>query len=307
MVAPLVPCELSLVVPAYNEQSRLPALLEALEQRTDLSQNPAVEVIVVDDGSTDDTVQVARSLLQGFIRSTLVEQGTNLGKGAALRRGVHEARGAQVLFMDADLATNLDNIADLRRSLHNHHLAVGSRSVSGSVVHNGQRYRRWMGIAYNALLRSSTNVTVSDSQCGFKAFRGPVAKLLFHCSHLDGFGQDAELLDMAAQLGFTTAEVPVEWTNVAGTKVSPLSDSWATAVEVARHRKRKLQQETLEVVRLADNGNDTIRCTDVGITTANGSWVAPMGNAAALALRLGAGADQVYKLTVAEVAKAIAG
>jgi glycosyltransferase involved in cell wall biosynthesis len=225
----------SIVIPAFEESARLPRLLDALAGVVDRS---VTECIVVDDGSTDGTDVVAAANLREWPASTVIRFDRNRGKGAALRAGVEAARGQHIVFMDADLATDLSALPAVLAALADHHVALGSRAHPEAVVHGGRLHRKAMGMGLNRLARSLTAVTVSDTQCGFKAFRGPVARLLFASSRLDGFGQDVEILDLAARLGLTIAEVPVEWSAVAGSKVRLVRDSVLTVVELLRHRLR---------------------------------------------------------------------
>ncbi len=223
--------DLSLIVPAYNEASRLPALLDALATVLPLA---STEVIVVDDGSTDATSQVATQHLVQFPRGRLEQFVENRGKGAALRRGVETARGETVMFMDSDMATDLSDIERVLAALKHAHVAIGSRTHPDAEVRDPHLHRQLMGAGFNHLVRTLTNVTVRDSQCGFKAFRGDVARLLFHLSTDDGFGQDVELLEYAMRLGLDVVEVPVRWHAVEGSKVRVVRDSLRTAATVGR-------------------------------------------------------------------------
>jgi hypothetical protein len=138
-------------------------------------------------------------------------------------------------MMDADLATDLDVLPTMVAALDDHHVAIGSRTAAASAVHNGANHRKFMAIALNRVVKKLTSVEANDTQCGFKAFRGPVARLLFHVSMANGFGQDAELLDVALRLGLSVTEVPVIWTAVPGSKVRVVSDSARTLAEVGAH------------------------------------------------------------------------
>lgn len=243
--------ELSIVVPAYNEAARLPALLDGLRAARNLD---ATEVIVVDDGSSDDTAAVAERCLAEFPQGRLERLGQNAGKGAALRHGVGLARGEFVLFMDADLATDLADMDPLLAALEHAHVAIGSRVAQGSDVTDPHIHRRLMGASFNKLVRTLTKVEVKDSQCGFKAFRGGVARLLFALSSNDGFGQDVELLDYARRLGLVVSEVPVRWQAIEGSKVHVLKDSARMAASVGRLAVGPTSRSLVPVVSVCDTG-----------------------------------------------------
>ena len=185
---------LSIVIPAYNESARLASTLSLVLERTD----DDVEIILVDDGSSDDTADIARRILARVTPSARVlELPENRGKGAAVRAGIGSATGDNVVFMDADLATDLDALDGVVGALQTADIVVGSRAVPGSAVFNGTRGRILMGRGFNQMVRALTRTSVHDTQCGFKAFRTPVAHLLFGLSRIDGFAFDAEILHLA--------------------------------------------------------------------------------------------------------------
>ena len=238
---------LSVVVPAFNESRRLPGALPQLLAAVD----PAVtEILVVDDGSSDRTAEVAADLLRGVPNARVLRLPSNAGKGAAVRFGVSRARGSAVMFADADMAADPHGVPALLERLDRADVAIGSRAVAGSVVDNAPASRVVMGRAFNLYIRAATNLAVHDSQCGFKAFRGPVAKVLFHLSTLDGFAFDVELLLLASKLCFRVEEHPVNWTAVPGSHVQPVRDSFGMAVDVARSRVRWRGRKAVGAVRL---------------------------------------------------------
>ena len=150
-----------------------------------------------------------------------------------MRAGVGLARGGAIVVMDADLATDLAALEPALRALADHEVAVGVRS---SVDHGRALHRRAMTAVFSRWVRATTSVTVTDTQCGFKAYRAPAATLLFAASRADGFAQDAEILDLATHLDMAIAEIAVEWSAVPGSKVRAVRDSLRTAIELARHR-----------------------------------------------------------------------
>lgn len=233
---------LSIVVPAYNEASRLPGTLAELVRRF---PDPAIELVVVDDGSTDGTAAIARAALADRPTATVVEFPENRGKGAAVRAGVALTRGDVVLYMDADLATDLGILDAALARLADVDVVVGSRAVPGSTVLDTTRLRAAMGRTFNRMVRVVTRLNVHDSQCGFKAFRGDVARLVFALSRIDGFAFDPEVLLIAHHLGYRIVEVPVTWTAVEGSSVRPLRDSIATGAGLLaaaiRHRPARVR------------------------------------------------------------------
>jgi glycosyltransferase involved in cell wall biosynthesis len=228
----------SVIVPAYNEADRLHESLPRLMGDNYLRPGASSELIVVDDGSVDATPQVARDHLDGAENARLMRLPWHAGKGAAVRLGVASARGELILFMDADLATDLSAAEDLLGALADDDVVVGSRSAPGAVVTGRSALRGGLHQAFRRQARSVTGIDVSDPQCGFKAFRADVAKILFHLSEIDGFGFDVEILLLARKLGFSVTEIPVNWTAVDGSKVRMLRDPIAMAFDIGRARLR---------------------------------------------------------------------
>jgi len=219
---------LSVVVPAYNEAGRLGASLPRLVDRL-----TGAELIVVDDGSTDDTADLAKQLLQDMPAARVLGR-PHAGKGAAVRAGVLDATRDVVVFMDADLATDLNDLEPLLTALDHADIAIGSRRTVGAEVRDGERSRAAIAWTGNAIVRGLTPLRMRDTQCGFKAFARPTAQLLFGMARTDGFGFDVEILTIAHRLGLRVAEVPVSWTAVEGSHVRPVADSLGTMAEVAR-------------------------------------------------------------------------
>lgn len=229
---------LSIVVPAFNEVVRLDMGIERLQAAIDQGAvSPAdTEIIVVDDGSTDGTEDHARELFGRFPHSTVLRLVGNTGKGGAIRTGVAEARGAIIAFMDADMSIDPVQIPLLVDALGHADLAIGSRSLPGSSVDGGSHRRAMMGRTFNRIVNATTHLSLGDTQCGFKAFRGPVARLLFHSTVTNRFAFDVELLAMARRLGLRIAEVPVHWRHIPGSRISPLRDPLSMVTDVLRSR-----------------------------------------------------------------------
>ena len=219
--------ELSVVIPAYNEARRIERALErvmAFLTARDLSW----ELVIVDDGSTDQTAMMVQHSIAdhggsgdtGQVR--LIRLGKNQGKGAALRAGVAATRGARVLMMDADLATPIEELDALERALQaGAQVATGSRAVAESRIRRPQSpLRVLLGRAGNLWIRSLAVPGVHDTQCGFKLFDGEIARRLFALSRESRFGIDIEILCLARRhLGLAVAEVGVAWEHQDGSKV----------------------------------------------------------------------------------------
>jgi dolichyl-phosphate beta-glucosyltransferase len=207
----------SIVVPAYNEEQRLQHTLPQLERRDGLG--PDVEVIIVDDGSADRTVEIARDHLRRLPRGRLLRLPWHVGKGAAVRSGVAAAQGDAIVFMDADLATDLSALPRLLMALRHADVAIGSRTAPGAVVTGRSPTRTALHRGFGAQARHVAGISASDPQCGFKGFRNDAAKILFALSRLNGFGFDVEILLLADKLGYRIVEIPVRWHAVEGSHV----------------------------------------------------------------------------------------
>lgn len=231
------PLELSVVIPAFNEESRigetLRSVLDYLIQRSIDS-----EVIVVDDGSRDETVAVAERV--GDPRIRIVQLPENQGKGAALRSGVLVSSGDWVLVTDADLSTPIEDLEKLQRWTEDADLIFGSRAVEGSRIELHQpRHREWMGRTFNRILQLLGLTTLRDTQCGFKLLRGPVARELFRKLSVTRFAYDVELTWVAQRAGYRVVEVGVRWRDSPASRVRPLRDSMRMFWDVVKIRFRR--------------------------------------------------------------------
>ena len=230
---------LTIVVPAYNEAHRLGAGMRRLEAAAaagavDLEHT---RVVVVDDGSTDATAATAEKLLAPFPHHRVVRLPANRGKGAAVRAGVAEVRTPFLAYMDADMAIDPMAVPLLLDGLGSHDVAIGSRALRDSMVETTYMVRSLMGRLFNEIVTAGTGLGLKDTQCGFKAFRTPVARLLFHLVRIDRFAFDVEILARARRLGLAVTEVPVQWRHVEGSTVHPLHDSVTMVGDVYRSRR----------------------------------------------------------------------
>jgi dolichyl-phosphate beta-glucosyltransferase len=230
--------DLSVVLPAYNEATRLPATLRLVSEYL-RRQSLRSELIVVDDGSIDGTVAEVEAAIAEGVQLRLIRHERNAGKGAAVRTGVTASTGRVVLYSDADLSTPIEDVERLLAAIEGGAgVAIGSRALDRGLVSLHQPwYRELMGRAYNLMVQAVLLPGLWDTQCGFKAYRGDPARELF--SHLvtERFGFDVEILYRARRSGLTIAEVPVHWHNSLGSRVSPLRDSADMFVGLFRIRR----------------------------------------------------------------------
>lgn len=216
--------DLSVVIPAYNEENRLGRTLDAITGHLrDAGDGTTWEVIVVDDGSTDGTRDVVTAATEAEPRVQLVTSPRNRGKGHALRLGVCASYGRLVLVTDADLAAPIEELEHLDKALADGRTAaIGSRATPGATIERHQHpVREALGRAGNFLIRGLAVPGIRDTQCGFKLFDGERAREAFAASRLDGFGIDIEILQYFRRSGWPVAEVPVRWAHQSGSKIRP--------------------------------------------------------------------------------------
>ena len=218
--------DLSLIVPAYNEAERLLVGYQRLTPTLDELGHDNVEVIVVDDGSSDNTMVRAHEVYGHLEHARFVQQPRNLGKGAALRLGIALAKGTNIITADADMAIDPRHFPEFVASLYDSEFVPGSRAVSGR-IHYDHHLRTWAGAAFNRLVRHYARTSVRDTQCGCKGFQLGAARVLALLSMIDGFAFDVELLYLADRLGLSITPLPVTWQDVRGSSVRPLHDAWS--------------------------------------------------------------------------------
>jgi len=224
--------DLSVIIPAYNEELRLPATLERIAAYLSTSGRNA-EVLVVDDGSNDGTAAVAEYFRIRIPTLRVVSNGVNRGKGYSVRHGMQEARGRIALFTDADLSAPIDEAGKLIDALESNDVAIGSRAMDRSLitVHESP-FREFAGIVFNKIVRIILWLPFVDTQCGFKAFRRERCGIIFEQQKIERFGFDPELLYLARHHGLQAVEIPVRWGHSPATKVSMLRDSLQMFVDV---------------------------------------------------------------------------
>ena len=215
----------SVVIPAYNEEKRLPTYLREIITYFD-RRGESYEVIVVDDGSQDGTGSMVERFRANTPSVRLIKLMENRGKGCAVRTGMLAARGTLRLFTDADGATPIRELERLEWSIADGaDIAVGSRTVRDSTrTVQARAFRKMSGWIFNVIVRSLGVTDVTDTQCGFKLFRAPVALALFSTLRCDGFSFDVELLFLSQRWKYHTIEVPVHWTDQASSKVRVVRD-----------------------------------------------------------------------------------
>lgn len=229
--------ELSVIVPAYNEEGRLaPGLRQALEYLA--RRGEPYELLVVDDGSRDATSQVAEAFSPQGVR--VVRHERNRGKGAAVRTGLLASRGRKVLISDADFSTPIEEIEKLERSLQDGTpLVIGSRGLADSQIRQRQPfYREMMGRTFNRLIRMFGVRGIRDTQCGFKLARGEEGRRIASELKIEGFAWDVEMIWLARRRGYKIAEVGVIWVNSPDSRVDPIRSSFSMLRDVITMRLR---------------------------------------------------------------------
>ncbi len=222
---------LSIVIPAHNEAKRLPPSLEKIHSF--LSQQAfTFEVLVVENGSTDDTLAVAKSFIEKmpYLRVIYEEE---RGKGLAVKRGMLAAKGEYRFFCDADLSMPIEQVLRfIPPALEDVEVAIGSREVNGSHRIDEPEYRHLIGRVFNTIVRWIVLPGLQDTQCGFKCFRGDIADKVFALQTLTGMSFDAEVLFIARKMGYRIQEVPIDWTFDADSRVRLVQDSMRMAFDL---------------------------------------------------------------------------
>jgi dolichyl-phosphate beta-glucosyltransferase len=233
--ADTTPVALSIIIPAYNEERRLPDTLRAIAAWVE-GHDRAVEVVVVENGSTDRTVEVVEAFQAQYPFIQLV-QGLPPGKGRAVREGMLAATGERRLLCDADLSMPIGEAAKfLPPHTDGVDVVVGSREVPGARRIGEPAHRHVMGRAFNLIVKAVALPGIEDSQCGFKLFTAPAAERVFRLARLKGWGFDPEVLYIARKHGYRLRELPIEWHFNADSRVRPVHDSLAMVRDLFRIR-----------------------------------------------------------------------
>jgi len=225
------PPELSIIIPAFNEERRLPRTLARIREyfgdRTGSISLDEIEVLVVDDGSTDSTARIADEWSREWSSVRLVSNGDNRGKGYSVRHGMLAALGRIALFTDADLSSPIEESEKLFAAIDaGNQLAIGSRAIDRSLIAVRQSVmRESAGKIFNLFVRLFTGLPFHDTQCGFKMFVREPSRIVFEQQRIEGFGFDPEILFLAKRHGLGAAEIPVRWAHDEATKVHVVRDS----------------------------------------------------------------------------------
>ncbi|HET7440022.1 MAG TPA: dolichyl-phosphate beta-glucosyltransferase [Terriglobales bacterium] len=227
----------SIVIPAYNERARIGASLERVLAYVQKQEWDA-EIIVVDDGSRDNTVEVVREFARQHARLRVLENPGNRGKGYSVRHGMLDAAGELLLFSDADLSSPIEEAAKLMTTIgEGADVAIGSRWLRSELQTERQPvYRQLFGRIFNLALRLTLGLSYADTQCGFKAFTRPAAQKIFTRQRIERWGFDAELLFLAKKFGLKVSEVPVSWGHSTGTRMRYFRDGIRMVWEMLKVR-----------------------------------------------------------------------
>lgn len=217
---------LSIIIPAYNEENRLPAYLARVLEYLEM-QDFSFEVLVVNDGSTDATAEMVEGISSRNQRIKLIRLPENRGKGYAVKTGMLAASGKLRLFADADGATPITELERLRKAIDSGaDVAIASRAMKDDTrTINAHLHRKVIGRVFHCIVSTLTVKGLRDTQCGFKLFTAEAAQAVFRLQRIHDFGFDVEILFLCQRNGYRIAEVPVNWTDVAGSKVSLIRDS----------------------------------------------------------------------------------
>lgn len=227
--------QLSVIIPAYNEQRRLPATLESVHKYL-LERGGTFEILVVDDGSHDDTAEVVESFAKTHEGVRLLSYQPNQGKGHAIRTGILSAKGELMLIDDADGSSPIAELQRLETGIASGaDIAIGSRAKRDETRKvEALAYRKYIGNTFNFIVQNLLLPGIEDTQCGFKLFKADVARDIFSVSRINGYGFDVEVLHIAKLRGYKTAEIGINWHNVDGSKVNVFLDSPKMFLEVLK-------------------------------------------------------------------------
>lgn len=221
-----MPPHLSIILPAHNEEERLPESLDRILEFT-AAQPWSSEIVVVENGSQDRTAEVAQAFAARHAHLRVLRE-TERGKGRAVRRGILAATGAYRFICDVDLSMPIEQVTRfLPPAQSEAAVVIASREAPGAVRHNEPAHRHWIGRGFNLLVRLLAVPGLQDTQCGFKCFPADAADELFHLQVLNGWTFDVEVLFLARRRGYAIVEVPIPWTHIPGSRVRVVRDSFA--------------------------------------------------------------------------------
>lgn len=261
--------QLSVVIPAYNEEKRLPSTLASVHSYL-AQRGGTFEVIVVDDGSTDGTIAVVEDFAKHHDGIRLVSYSPNQGKGHAVRTGILKALGERVLFNDADGSSPIEEVEKLEAALDQGSvIAIGSRAKPDPTRKvDALAHRKFIGNSFNAIVKALVLDGIYDTQCGFKLFSRDCAQDIFSVAVENGFAFDVEILFIAKSRGYKTTEIAINWSNVEGSKVNVVIDSMKMLAEVLRislrsrsgqYKQKKIEQRRNSLALQAGASKDE-RC-----------------------------------------------
>ena len=231
---------LSLIIPAYNEETRLADTLRQVLEFAE-RQSYSIEVLVVENGSVDGTFQIAQDFARQHPQIQVLQNALS-GKGRAVRQGMLAATGEYRFMCDVDLSMPIEEINRfIPPTLEGYDIAIASREAPGAIRHGEPYYRHFVGRIYNGLIRSLALPGLQDTQCGFKCFRGAVAEELFRCQTLTGWSFDVEILFIARLLGYKLIEIPIHWYYNPHSKVKVVRDSFKMGVDLLTVRLNALR------------------------------------------------------------------
>jgi dolichyl-phosphate beta-glucosyltransferase len=231
---------LTIVIPAYNEETRLPRSLAAVAEFVEAQPYPS-EVLIVDDGSSDRTAEIVEQFAAQHPCVRLV-RAAHGGKGHAVKTGMTQAKGEYAFLCDADLAMPITELSKfLPPQQNSYHVAIGSREVKGAVRYSEPAYRHLMGRVFNWLVKVAAVPGFEDTQCGFKCFHREVIDDLFSHQTIDGWGFDVEVLFIAQKRGYRIIEVPIHWYYQTESKVHPVRDTVRMIREIIKVRQNDRQ------------------------------------------------------------------
>ncbi len=227
---------LSIVIPAHNEEHRLPQTLEKIADFLAIQPYEA-EVLIVENGSQDDTLVIAQRYAEMYPNIHALHLATS-GKGLAVREGMLKASGEYRFICDADLSMPIEEVNKfLPPVLSGFDVAIASREAPGAVRYDEPAYRHLIGRIFNTLVRLVALPGLQDTQCGFKCFSAKVAEEVFKLQTFEGWSFDVEVLYIAREHGYTILEVPIHWYYIAGSRVKLFRDSWHMAVDILTIRR----------------------------------------------------------------------